>query len=151
MKVNLTSPPDCVLEDYKISALQLVTQPRTVGPKSLDVECLFCPIKDDKERYVVKLNVIYNDKLKKAFSLKVFINGYFQWRGGYEQKEGNGFLAWVNGGTILYGLLRSTVAELTGSSECGRVILPTVMMVDIVKGQIQALQTKPEKAAETQS
>jgi preprotein translocase subunit SecB len=150
MKVNLTLPPDCVLEDYKISALQLVTKPRVAGPKSLDVECQFCPQKDDKEKYVVKLNINYLAKARKTFSLRIFVNGYFRWRGGYEQKEGNGFLAWVNGGTILYGLVRATVAELTSSSECGRVVLPTVMMAEIVRNQIQEAQSKKAKSVETQ-
>lgn len=148
MKVNLTLPPDCVLEDYKISALQLVTKPRVPGPKSLDVECQFCPQKEDKEKYVVKLSVNYSGKAKKAFSLRIFVNGYFRWRGGYEQKEGNGFLAWVNGGTILYGLVRATVAELTSSSECGRVVLPTVMMVNIVNDQIKEAQAKKAMSVE---
>ena len=145
MKVNLTLPPECVLEDYKISALQLVTRPRVAVQKSLDLVCQFCPQKDDPEKYVVKLNITYSAKARKTFSLRLIVNGYFRWRGGYEQKEGNGFLAWVNGGTILYGLVRATVAELTGSSECGRVIMPTVMMADIVRDQIQELQTKSKK------
>ena len=146
MKVNFKSPPDCVLNDYKISALQFVANPRIPVTKSLEVECQFCPHKDDKEKYIVKLNVKYSGgKAEKSFSLHVFVNGYFRWRGGYEQKEGDGFLAWVNGGTILYGLIRATVAELTASSECGRVLLPTVMMVDIVRNQIQEQLAKTAK------
>ena len=145
MKVNLASPPECILADFKISALQLVTKPRNPAPSALDVECLFCPEKGTDERYVVRLNVMYAGRGRTRFSLRVFVNGYFHWRGGYRQKEGNAFLAWVNGGTILYGLVRATVAELTASSECGRILLPTVMMVDIVRAQINAaMESKGE-------
>ncbi len=149
MKVNLKSPPDCVLKDYRISAFQLVTKSRTATPNALNVECLFCPEKGTEERYVVRLSITYTDRQKTRFSLRVVVNGYFQWRGGYRQKEGNAFLAWVNGGTILYGIVRSTIAELTASSECGRVLLPTVMMVDIVRAQInEAVGKKNEAKAE---
>ena len=35
--------------------------------------------------------------------------------------------------------------ELTASSECGRILLPTVMMVDIVRAQINAaMESKGE-------
>lgn len=139
-----------MLQDYKISALQLVTKPTQGRANSLDVECSFCPNEDDPEKYIVKLNVAYTAKAKTKFSLRVLVNGYFQWQGGYREKEGDAFLAWVNGGTILYGLIRSTIAELTASSECGRVILPTVMMVDIVKAQInEALEAQDAETAES--
>ena len=150
MKVNLESPPECILADFKISALQLVTKPRKPASSGLDVECLFCPEKDADERYSVRLGISYaGGRGKKTFSLRVVVNGYFQWRGGYKQKEGNAFLAWVNGGTILYGLVRATVSELTASSECGRVVLPTVMMVDIVRAQINAAIGSKGEASST--
>ena len=148
MKVNLASPPECILTDYRISAFQLLTKLKKPDPSSLDVECLFCPEKDTDERYYVKLIISYAGRGRTSFSLRVVVNGYFEWRGGYKQKEGNAFLAWVNGGTILYGLVRATVSELTASSECGRVLLPTVMMVDIVRAQINAaMESKGESGA----
>lgn len=149
MNVNLQSPPSCVLEDYKVSAFQLVTPEKGKKQASLDVECRFCPDDNNSEKYVVKLGIRYTGKVKKAFSIKILVNGYFFWRGGYKQKEGDSFRAWVNGGTILYGLARATVAEITGCSECGKVLLPTVMMVDIVNDQIdQALKNIEKREAD---
>ncbi len=137
MNVNLQSPPNCGLDDYKLSVFQLVTSPRKKKKALLDVECLFCPDAKDKTKYSVSLSIRYSGAAKKAFSIKVVATGAFHWVGGYDQKEGDSFRAWVNGGTILYGLVRSTVAEITGISDCGKVILPTVLMIDIVKGQIE--------------
>ena len=115
MKVNLESPPECILEDYRIAAFQLLTKPRKPASSGLDVECLFCPEKDADERYSVRLGISYaGGRGKKTFSLRVVVNGYFQWRGGYRQKEGNAFLAWVN-----FGLEKNCFRGQLGFLWCG--------------------------------
>lgn len=152
MEVNLQSPPNCILEDYRISALRLVANSSDFKKELLDVECMFCCVGEDTEKYQIKLRISYQVKAQTPISLDILATGDFLWRGGYEARDGDSYLAWVNGGTILYGLMRSTIAELTASSECGRVLLPTVMMRDIVDETINNLkQTSADKEVEVAS
>lgn len=146
MRVNLDSPPNCVLDDYLFNAFQVVPREDNGDADSLDVSCSLCRHKEDGERYLIRLNLDYRGKAKNPFALRISANGYFHWRGGLESKEGAGYMAWVNGGTIVYGLVRATVADLTSSSECGRVILPTIMMEDVVKDEIRQASEKVPKA-----
>jgi Preprotein translocase subunit SecB. len=137
MKIDLKSPPSCVLDDFSFNAFQVVQKKDDNKDDSLDVSCLLYPHKEDDERYQIRITLDYRGKAKTSFALQIIANGYFRWRGGLESGKGVGYMAWVNGGTILYGLTRATVAELTSSCECGRVILPTIMMDDLVKTTIQ--------------
>ena len=54
----------------------------------------------------------------------------------------------ANGGRILFGVIRSMIAELTASSKCGCITLPKVMMADIAKAQLTKLW-KPRLARKT--
>jgi len=62
--------------------------------------------------------------------------------------ENNARLAWVNGCTILYGVMRNIY--MTTSAQCIRkpLILPAAMMLDVVNRRIAELQApaKPAKA-----
>lgn len=146
MKVDLNSPPNCVLDNYTFNAFQMVLREDNGVADSLDVDCRLCRHKEDTESYLVRIDVDYRAKAKNTFALKISSNGYFHWRGGFESKEGAGYMAWVNGGTILYGLIRATVADLTSSCECGRVILPTIMIDEIVKKSIKKAEVLAAKA-----
>jgi len=137
MEVSLNSPPNCILNEYLINAIQVLSRKDTGGKDSLDVNCCLSRHKDDAEQYLIRLDVSYKAKTKTEFTVQISVDGYFSWRGGLEVKEGDGYMAWVNGGTILYGIVRATVADLTSSCKCGRVILPTIMMEDIVKDEIR--------------
>jgi preprotein translocase subunit SecB len=55
------------------------------------------------------------------------------------------YLCRVNSLTILYGILRGEIANVTGSCKNGKFILPTVMMEDIVTG-IEERKTKEREA-----
>lgn len=146
MKIDLNSPPNCVLDDYTFNAFQVVPRRDEGEADSLDVDCRISRHKEDAERYLIRIYVDYSGKAKKPFALKISANGYFHWRGGLDSKEGSGYMAWVNGGTILYGLVRATVADLTSSCECGRVILPTIMIHEIVKDMIKKAIERTEAA-----
>lgn len=64
------------------------------------------------------------------------------------------YLIRVNGCTILYGILRGIVANVTGTFPEGPLPLPTVMMHDVVNSVERSRNTKPvesvEKRAATQ-
>lgn len=146
MRVNLDSPPNCALDDFTFNAFQVVPREDKGEADSLDVSCRLCRHKEDGERFLIRMDLDYRGKSKTPFALRISANGYFHWRGGLESKEGAGYMAWVNGGTIIYGLVRATVADLTSSSECGRVILPTIMMEDVVKDEIRQASENAAKA-----
>jgi hypothetical protein len=52
------------------------------------------------------------------------------------------YLIRVNGGTILYGILRGEIAAFTGSFPGGKFNLPTVNMMEIVKDCEEKLKQK---------
>jgi preprotein translocase subunit SecB len=65
---------------------------------------------------------------------KIFteIEGVFNFSEDIEDSK-MGYLCRVNSLTILYGILRGEIANITGSFRNGKFILPTVMMQDVVK------------------
>ena len=146
MIIDLNSPPNCSLDDYTFNSFQVVQRADTGVEDSLDVDCRINSHKVDPERYRIQIDIKYSAKAKSPFVLMISANGYFHWKGGLESTEGSGYMAWVNGGTILYGLVRATVADLTSSCECGRVILPTVMIDEIVKDAIKKAEALAAKA-----
>jgi len=53
------------------------------------------------------------------------------------------YLIRVNGGTILYGILRGQIALFTGSFPGGKYTLPAIYMQDVVR-QVEAKRKKPK-------
>lgn len=65
------------------------------------------------------------------YEIEAEIVGFFTFPQDLEDKQ-IAYLCRVNTMTILYGVLRGEVANLTGSFVHGKFVLPTVMMQDIV-------------------
>ncbi len=86
---------------------------------------------DDETRYRMQLHL---SLLPKEFGWKVesTIEGYFKCPDTWEPAMREGMIR-VNGGTILYGLLRGQLAAFTGAFPPGAFLLPTVNMTEIVK------------------
>lgn len=66
------------------------------------------------------------------YNLDFRIQGIFRFDEGLEEQKMQ-YLVRVNGGTILYGILRGMLATMTGAFPEGRLNLPTLMMADVVR------------------
>lgn len=74
------------------------------------------------------------------YAIDVEIEGIFSFPDDMPEEKVD-LIVRVNGMTILYGILRGEIANVTGSFKSGKFILPTVMMQDVVK-DIEARKTK---------
>lgn len=66
------------------------------------------------------------------YKLDLRIQGIFRFNEGVEDADMQ-YLIRVNGGTILYGILRGMLTTIMGAFPEGRINLPTVMMEDVVR------------------
>ena len=90
-----------------------------------------------------------------GYCVEAHIVGYFSFPASVSEEERE-YLIRVNGGTILYGILRGHIASLTGLYPAGPLMLPTVMMHDIVMdieatlnndAPVKKITSKPKKTA----
>jgi len=97
---------------------------------------LFCNNQDDhKIRMILRVKVTpdMNEPDQTCpYEIKTEIEGFFTFSDELSNEQ-MGYLVRVNSATILYGILRGEIANITGSFPSGKFLLPTVMMQDVVK------------------
>ncbi|NOQ23527.1 MAG: hypothetical protein GQ565_12890 [Candidatus Aegiribacteria sp.] len=86
---------------------------------------------DDDTRYRMQLNVSLSPD-DYGWEIDSEIEGYFKCPDSWDISLREGMIR-VNGGTILYGLLRGQIAAFTGSFPPGPFLLPTISMNDVVR------------------
>lgn len=101
---------------------------------------------DDETRYRMQLYVAFNPN-EIGWKIDSEIEGYFKCPDSWEISLREGMIR-VNGGTILYGLLRGQIAAFTGSFISGAFLLPTINMNDVVR---QAEEAKGVKIIEDEN
>jgi hypothetical protein len=94
-------------------------------------------------RLLVKL---WPDKGLSGYKVDTIIEGFFKFPESFSDEERNYLIA-VNGGTILYGILRGQLSMISGSFPQGKFVLPTVYMDEVVKN-IHMNQNKIVEKAE---
>lgn len=99
-----------VFIDYDV-----LRDPETDKSLALQFRVKVAPPKKDETGYIVESEVV----------------GFFTFPETMEEEQVQ-YLARVNGGTILYGILRGQVALLTGSFPGGKYMLPAIYMPDVV-------------------
>jgi preprotein translocase subunit SecB len=88
-----------------------------------------------------------DDAPRCPYSIHVEIEGFFSFPADLEEGQ-MAYLCRVNSMTILYGILRGEIANVTGSFPGGKYILPTVMMQDVVN-EIEERKEKEREARQT--
>lgn len=108
-------------------------EPLPAGPAehSLTIDYNVAVRADDDRRYRLSLLVSVNPN-GSGMRIESQIDGFFQCPAEMPVPVRNGTIR-VNGGTILYGLLRGQLAAISGSFPSGPYILSTVSMLDIVR------------------
>jgi len=107
--------------------------------------------RDEPSRFRLTLKVDVKSEAKEetaGYQITSEIVGLFSFPEGMAEDQVQALIR-INGGTILYGILRGEVAAITGSFAGRKFILPTVFMPEIVK-QIEGRRAKirhPRKAS----
>ena len=149
--------PVCELEDFHVNKLVVegidIEKSNEISvAMSFDYEIAF---KTDNP-FIVKTVMQYtvgpnteDDKPRCPYKIQADIEGVFSFRED-TLKEHMPIISRINSLTILFGILRGEIANITGSFKNGKFILPTVMMQDVVK-EVEALKAKArtEKPAES--
>jgi len=111
---------------------------------------------ENRHQFLLKFRVNYGTergrgKRRKGYEVEAEIHGLFTFPDDTPEDEMQTLIR-INGGTILYGILRGEIASFTGSFPAGKLILPTVYMHEIVS-QVEAerLQTQQNSAVEKAS
>ena len=86
---------------------------------------------DDETRYKMQLCITLHPN-EFGWKIDSEIEGYFKCPDSWELSLREGMIR-VNGGTILYGILRGQLAAFTGAFPPGAFLLPTINMNDVVR------------------
>jgi len=127
-------------------------------PGSIDIDFLFDydVARHTAKQHIFRLALRLAAKSKTPtpvdFSLDCEIVGFFRFPEA-STEETMQRLVRLNGCTILYGILRGQLANITGSFPRQKLILPTVMMEDVIneieREKAQARKTNPPTAKKT--
>jgi len=135
-----TSHPVCELETFNLSKLHVEALNSSDNNEfsamhsfAYDVLCR----KDEPriKKLVMQYSLVPNQEDEKPrcpYAINVEIEGVFSFPD-VTPDDKIDYLCRVNGLTILYGILRGEIANVTGSFKKGKFILPTVMMQDVVQ------------------
>lgn len=86
---------------------------------------------DDPNRFRLSL-LLDIEPEEYGWEVHAQLDGFFRTPEDLDQPKKEGLVR-INGGTILYGLLRGQLSAMTGSFPDGPIILPTVNMAEIVR------------------
>ena len=103
--------------------------------------------KDALRSFALRLRVKLEPKPAKSktgYEIDSEIMGLFDFPESMEEQQMQALIR-VNGGTILYGILRGQIAAFTGSFPGGKLSLPTVYMQDVVEEVEKRKQAKRRK------
>lgn len=136
--------PRVGLDDYRITKFELrwVHADKEMDHRTPRVTISQGVAQEDKGLWVTRLDVeLHPETGKSGYDLCVSVLGTFQIDSGGDETGGEGldYLAALNGATILYGIIRSEVANMTSNFPGGRHVLPTVYMNEILKGQSEQM------------
>ena len=145
MNVDLNAPPNCQFLKYAFSSFGMEKSKAKKASLSIEFKD-FQVHQDNHDQYLVDFNLRHdNTKVAVHFA----ICGEFSFAGGITEK--NAFFAWTNGATILYGIARATVMQITSQSLFPSLLLPTLMMDDLIRKHVAAGQKKSRKKTPSKS
>lgn len=111
----------------------------------IDYKVLRNPEEQHSLAFEFRVKITPKSKDTAGYRIESEIVGFFDFPETMEEKQIQ-YLIRVNGGTILYGILRGQIALFTGSFPNGKFTLPAILMQDVVK-QVEATHAKVLKKA----
>lgn len=132
----------CTLSDYRIKrfAIEELREPVKDALLKIQPDACFDP---GKSAYKTQLCCLY---AVGGVRLDAIIEGDFVFKDPIAPN--NAKHAWVNGCTVLYGILRGLYSSMSAQIAGKVMMLPTVMMVDFVNRRVQQLIKEAEDASE---
>ena len=135
------------LDQYFIDKFTVETNPSFDGQEQydsdLDVDFAIARATDGQPRFEVKLFIDLNKKKgpfsKAPYRIHLQVTGYYHFLEETEKDVINKLIA-PNGLAILYGIARNSVSQMTGVGRFGRVLLPSVNLIEIIKGKAKKEQ-----------
>jgi preprotein translocase subunit SecB len=157
----MTKPP-CQLEDFHFTRLAIEWhEPREAGQVDLALSFDYDVGQHSTEKNRYRLAFRFGAKSATpepiGYEIDAEIVGFFTFPEDTEQRKMD-LLIRLNGGTILYGLLRGQIANLTAQFPQRKFVLSTFMMRDIIEGveadkaaqrkakKLKKAATRPEKS-----
>ncbi|MFA5107878.1 MAG: protein-export chaperone SecB [Patescibacteria group bacterium] len=145
------------LDRYQIESVAVVLNesydaklPSHAGDVS--VKMTIAPHKEDPTRYLLSLELFVRPKKdheKAFFPYNIAIKGraFFVFKDNCPKDQAKHVLS-LNGASILHGLLRAQVAQITAQSVHGQFLLPTMNFVEMAQSQQAGKPTKASKGKE---
>lgn len=143
--------PVCHLDEFFMTRVNVAWHEPS-QPGSVDIDFLFDydvarhATEKNRFRLALRLGVKSKTPTQVDYSLDCEIVGFFRFPEDSSDETMQRLIRF-NGCTILYGILRGQLANITGSFPRQKLTLPTVMMEDVVneieREKAQARQTKP--------
>jgi hypothetical protein len=140
-----------LLNDFILTKMTIEWIPGTEEslPYNLGINYKVFQRKDNNKRFRLNFSLdISPESNNCGYKINTEIIGFFEFPEKFSQNQSE-YLIRVNGGTILYGILRGEIANFTGSFPGGKFVLPTVSMREIVKNYEIFLRKEAEKSEPT--
>ncbi len=129
--------PVCHLDEFFMTRVNVAWHEPT-EPGNAEIDYMFSydvgRHASEKQRFRLAFRLASKSKTPAAvdYSLDCEIVGFFRFPEGTKEEVMQSLVR-LNGCTILYGILRGQLANITGSFPRRKMVLPTVMMEDVVK------------------
>jgi preprotein translocase subunit SecB len=147
------SAPIIHLEDYYLEKV-LIERTRSeeealvdAVTASFDFDYIVQRNADNSHQFALTFIVRDNAKAKtshpQVYKFDLRLIGFFRFEENVEEEK----MQWLiryNGGTILYGILRGMITNMTAAFPEGPIRMPTIMMDEVVK-KVEGLKGKPAK------
>ena len=146
------------IDEYSIDGFSFQANADFDGEKEadneLDVDFNIGRATTGEPRFEVRLSIGLNQEdeqfAKAPYRLNLNLAGYFRFQDGTDEETVTKMIA-PNGLAILYGIARGTVAQVTGCSRFGKLVLPSVNFIELIreKGQVEKAQAKKKVVKKT--
>lgn len=130
--------PVCQLDDFHFRQLSVKWHDPD-APGKVDINHSFDykvgqhNVEKNRFRLTLRYEAVSNTPKPIGYAVQTEIVGLFRFAEGMPQEKMD-FLVRLNGCTILYGILRGQIANLTGVFPQRKLVLPTFMMEEVVDG-----------------
>lgn len=144
------SEPVCHLDEFFMTRVNVAWHEPT-QPGSVDIDYLFdydvARHTTEKQRFRLAFRLASKSKTSTPvdYSLDCEIVGFFEFPEDATEESMQSLIR-LNGCTILYGILRGQLANITGSFPRRKMVLPTVMMEKVVN-DIEQEKTRTRQAS----
>ena len=140
------------IDEYSIDGFNFQVNPSFNGEKEshneLDVDFNIGRATTGEARFEVRLFISLNQKdeqfAQAPYRMNLNVAGYFHFPDETEEDTIKKMIA-PNGLSILYGIARGTVSHMTGCSRFGKVVLPSVNFIELIKARAGEEKAKPSR------